>query len=201
MLGLTLPLVSQSVEDILGSFDVDTDVGPLIQSELIDPLTDYFTKDPDTGVALTPAERALLNTDGVLALLDDDSNAIFSVTANTTLLEFGVDLTLHEANSIANLDIGSLLDGLPTDALEIDYDPQLGVLVNFAFNFGVAPDGVDGTGTTTDEFYLTSPDLGIEFSIDDPVFANLDLGPWAFRSVTGLMMRCRQTSSTKATSL
>ena len=58
LLNLTLPLVSQSVSDILSPFDVTTGIGAKIQSEIIDPLTDFFMNDPSTGNPRTSAERA-----------------------------------------------------------------------------------------------------------------------------------------------
>ncbi|WP_020680160.1 DUF4347 domain-containing protein [Marinobacterium rhizophilum] len=174
LLDLQLPLVGENLSGLLVD---DSGVAVNIADQLalriqaqIDALKTLFwgsTTEPDA------ADKTDSNTDALLALTDADG-ALFSITENTRLLEFGSSLELFTRTQPLDLNLGDSLSLIP--GLSVDLSPNVTTTLTFNYAFGVLP--ADPADPAADlGFHVSNPGLNFAVSLfDDQIYAGLDFG-------------------------
>ena len=146
-LNQALPLVDMSILDAL-------DVPSLVQTNLINPLSDYFN-------SLNVGE--LGTTDGVVSALAHLPSASGDLVGNAFIFDVDFDVS---SDATANLNLGQEADDLGFQLLGAAEADVIGG-VDLQFSFGV--DVSDGVVDVTD-FFLSGDDLSLSLSdADTPV--------------------------------
>lgn len=144
LLETNLPIINTRIADLY-DFDFSTDIGALIQIDLIDKLAALFAD-----VGFTDDTDSIFN----------DTGLNLSVSPTTNLTEFGASLQLVPKSADPwNFDLGNLVDGI--DGVNLNADMQLNRELNLDFIFGVDP-------YDSNNFYIADPSLNFVVTLDAP---------------------------------